>query len=241
MNLKLTALKLISHIFWAVWVATGLAALATFAMVFFLVDEEASFIEIIRIPAILGFTSISVKWLANKIDEYKDGISEVCRTNIRMSPENKQKAQRRIQIISDFGEFIESNPIAGEIRDASELPYSKEEILDAIFLQLVAEDDENLRSAMEAGAVMLADFQDGVGSEPLTQLGASTEQILQSTSLDEETIALAQKIAGNSDSEKYETFRAMVDEELDTIQAKILAAEQIREQIPLEKKRKILG
>lgn len=152
--------------------------------------------------------------------------------------ENRKMAKIREQIILEYGNYIEKHPPVGiEIRDVLELPYPKEEILDAITLEIVRQDSDQMVDAMKACAIMLSDFQEDVGPKPLGMLGISTSELRAGvTSKDSDLNNLAAKIAGNPDKEKFELLRKVADEELRSIQRKLLAAEELRRQV-----RQILG
>lgn len=164
-------------------------------------------------------------------------------TSDLISDENRKKAKIREQIISEYGSYIENHPPVGEIRDVSELPYPKEEILDAITLEIVRENNDQTVAAMKACAIMLADFQENVGPKPLTMLGISTSEMLAGVTSNDSDLKknLLAKIAENPDKEKYESLRKVADEELVNIQSKLMAAEELRRQMPEAKKRQILG
>lgn len=150
--------------------------------------------------------------------------------------------REREQIISEYGSYIENHPPVGEIRDVSELPYSKEQILDAITLEIVRENNDQRVEAMKACAIMLADFQENVGPKPLTMLGISTSEMLAGVPSNASDLkGLAAKITENPEKEKYEALRKVADEELINIQCKLMAAEELRRQIPEAKKRQTLG
>lgn len=164
------------------------------------------------------------------------GISDL------ISDENRKKAKIREQIISEYGSYIEDHPPVGEIRDVSELPYPKEEIIDAITLEIVRENNDERIKAMKACAIMLADFQENVGPKPLTMLGISTSEMLAGVTINDSDLKnLVAKIAENPDKEKYESLRKVANEELVSIQSKLMAAEGLRRQMPEAKKRQILG
>lgn len=149
-----------------------------------------------------------------------------------MTADNRRNAEDRLSVISDYGQFLEQNAVAGEIRDASELPYPKEEILDAICVQLALENDDDRREALKVGAYCLADFQAGVGTEPLSPFGISAEEMAHPSKSHDELRAMAARMANNPNQEKYETFKAKVETETAVIQAKLAAAEELRQQIP---------
>lgn len=157
--------------------------------------------------------------------------------NDLISAENRQKAKIRKQIISQYGSYIENHPPVGEIRDVSELPHPKEEILDAITLEIVRENNDQRVEALKAGAIMLANFQENVGPKPLTMLGICNSEMLAAVaSSDSELKDLAVKTAEKPDKEQYESLRKIADKELVTIQIKLMAAEELRRQMAGEKK-----
>lgn len=158
--------------------------------------------------------------------------------------ENERKAKIREQIVSEYGQYIESHPPVGEIRDVSELPYPKEEILDAITLEIVRENSDQRVEAMKACALMLAGFQEKVGPMPLRILGLSDGDLLSIASVlkkDENmldsVIDHLKEITNNVDKEKYDLFRKIADKEFEYIKKKLQAAEEIRRQMSDEKKR----
>ena len=83
----------------------------------------------------------------------------------------------REKVITDYAEILEQDPVGVAIRDASELPHSKEKFLTSICAVLAQEDDAARRDALCSGALLLADYQDGVGTTPINQLGISTEEM----------------------------------------------------------------
>lgn len=156
--------------------------------------------------------------------------------------ENRKKAKIRQQIISEYGSYIGNHPPVGEIRDVSELPYPKEEIFDAITLEIVRENNDQRVETLKVCAIMLADFQENVGVNPLSMLGLNTSEMLVGvTSNDSDLKSLAAKMAENPDKEKYESLRKVADGDLVNIQSKLMASEQLRRQMPEAKKRQILG
>jgi len=165
-----------------------------------------------------------------------DGSSDL------ISDETRKKAKIREQIISEYGAYIANHPPVEEIRDVSELPYPKKDILDAITLEIVRENNDQRVEALKAYAIMLAVFQENVGPKPLTMLGISTSEMLRGvTGKDSDLKNLAAKIAENPDRERYESLRKVADEELVNIQSKLMASEELRRQMPEAKKRQILG
>lgn len=231
---KLIALELVAGIFGWAWIIASAIALYFLVMAIGFDGRWTPFGWAVG-------TAITAKWLAKGFEANKQRIAIEQQPTSNMNEKNHQKAARRLEVISDYGEFLEHNPTAGEIRDAKDLPHPKEEILDAICLELVREEDDSRHEALKVGALTLADFQAGVGTEPLSMLGVSIEEMASPPESDEALRALAARMANNPNRERYETFKALADEESATIQAKLAAAEQLRQQMPEDKKREILG
>jgi hypothetical protein len=161
--------------------------------------------------------------------------------DLLMTEENRRASEDRAQIISAYGKFIETRTMTpDEIADVKLLPFPKEELLEAICLELIREPDESKRSAMEVGAILLANFQEGVGDEPLSMFGFQLPSEQPAT--DEETLELAKKLTEeNPKRQRWEEFNARVKLEGETILARTKAAEQVRQAMPEDKKREILG
>ena len=125
------------------------------------------------------------------------------------------------------------------------LPHDKQNILNAICLEIVGEDDEKRSGAMKACALMLADFQEGVGDTPLSQLGVDLTSLDTSSMSHEDTMAhaaqLADQITNNPGRKLYEKFQPIVEEDRVNILAKVKAAEFMHQNMPDQKKRDILG
>ncbi|MGF1609519.1 MAG: NfeD family protein [Kiloniellales bacterium] len=158
--------------------------------------------------------------------------------------EYRQNGEERAKIIADYGAFMEQNPSegGGQIWDVKCLPYDKEAILKAICLEIVREDDEKRIEALKVGALFLADYQDGVGDRPISMLGVDLLSIDLASLKDKDNAeALAAKIAKNPDRERFETYKPIIEEDRTRIQAMLLAADQVRRDMPEEKKREILG
>lgn len=217
MKTKLVILELISGLFGWAWIIASFAAVYFLVMAIGFEGKWSSFFWAVG-------AGIIAKWLARGFVENTMRIAEEDQANTFMDSENNQEADHRLEIISDFGDYLGSDPTGGDIRDVSELPHSKEDIFRAIFLQLAVAEDESRISALEVGAVMLADFQEGIGSEPLSLLGVPTERLVPLSENKEDILAMAKEIAENPNREKYETYRAIVDEDLVRIQEKLKAA-----------------
>lgn len=142
--------------------------------------------------------------------------------------ENSRKAEERARIIADYGAFMEHNPSGGgQIWDVKCLPYDKEVILDAICTEIAREDDEKRVEALKVGALLLANYQGGVGDQPISMLGVDlSSNNLASLNYDDLKV-LAAKIATNPDRERFEAYKPIIEKDLADIRARLLAAEQL--------------
>ncbi len=106
---------------------------------------------------------------------------------------------------------MERNPSGGggQIWDVKCLPYDKGTILDAICLEIVRETDENRLEALKIGALSLADYQDGVGDQPISTLGVDLTSNDPASLNDDDLKALAAKIADNPDRGRFETYKPL--------------------------------
>jgi hypothetical protein len=163
--------------------------------------------------------------------------------------QNKEKRIIRERIISEYGSYLENHPLNGiEIRDVSELPYPKEEILDAITLEIVREGDDQRVRIMEVCAMMLADFQENVGPKSLTIFGLSGADMIsmfaalkKDESLFDNTIHRIKESATDQSQEENDSFKKLADEEFEYIKRKLMVAEELRGKMSQEKKDQILG
>jgi hypothetical protein len=232
-EIKLAILELIGGIFGWTWILASVSALYFFVMAIGFSGAWSRFFWA------LGASAVA-KWLAVAFESNKNRIALENNSTSDRTKSNSEKAQQRISIISDYGRFLEQSGSAGEIRDTAELPHAKDEILDAIYLELVREDDEQCREQLKVGALFLADFQDGVRAEPMTAYGIPNKDFRMPKN-DDELMAMAERMANNPDREKYDALKARADADLADIQAKLGAAEEIRRQMPGAKRREILG
>ena len=179
-------------------------------------------------------------WLEAYTDQGAPEVSAGGRPAVSMTDENRQKAEERVQIIADFGEFIENNPPAAEISDVKSLPHEKDAILSAICQEIIKTEDENMLEHLKVAALCLANFQEGVGDRPLSPYRDLTTTNPASLS-DEDLMARVGQIFKNADTERFDSFQSLVEQNMSDIQARLLAAEQMRRNMPEEKKRELLG
>jgi hypothetical protein len=145
---------------------------------------------------------------------------------------DRRNAMRYQQIIADYSRYIEANPPSGKIRSASELPHSKEKILEAITFQIVREKKSANLKTLKLCALMLADYQEegGLKQRVSTRLGGL--DFLSDFSHEEETlIKRTTRIAYNNGREKAKSVRELVDDNLLQIENKLMVAEALRHKL----------
>ena len=113
------------------------------------------------------------------------------------------------QMIRDFGAFLVDNKVGGEIRDQSQLPHDKEELLSAFWLAIATFDLElEKRESLHSCALSLALFQKGIGAYPLYPDGIDIGSFDISTMSAENLAAL--KATNAAGKERYEKFKPIV-------------------------------
>ena len=136
---------------------------------------------------------------------------------------------RRKRIIRALQSYMINRKTVSEIRDESELPYSKNDILDAISLEILHEEDDQKVEYLKATAAFLADFQKNVGPVPLTLLGISDSAMLE---IDMQKLGDLHdpltRIELNPDKEKYKLLREMADNELAYILHRLASVSELR-------------
>ena len=105
---RLAILKLIVELLSCMWIIAGIASTYYLVMAIGFNGEWTSFFWALGVGVVC-------KWLARGFDENQRRIQLETETSNNMSPENKQAADRRILIISDFGRFIESDSVTNDI------------------------------------------------------------------------------------------------------------------------------
>lgn len=130
--------------------------------------------------------------------------------------------QDRVKIINAYGKFVETHPQAGQIADASALPYPKETILKALLLEIVLGCGPT--KEIQLGAMYLADFQPGVGPKPLRQLGFDIAEALSDPGRGARLIAGEE---AQAERNRYDEFRKLADKDVSRIYVSIKTAESL--------------
>jgi len=69
-----------------------------------------------------------------------------------------------VGIVQAYGSILEASaPVPGTVADVSQLPYTKQEIKDAIVSALRMTEDPQIKEHLKVGYIQLADWQEGVG------------------------------------------------------------------------------
>jgi len=156
--------------------------------------------------------------------------------------ENQKAAARRKDVIGDFGAFLEQRPnLPTRIEDVTVLPHPKEEILDALMLE-IARGHPNMNEWLEVSATFLAQYQPGVGKEPLDMLGADFSALPETHDLEElRKQAIKMVVSEEKTRGRFEEFNKLVQQDLQRISKLTAAAVILREQMPEEQKARVLG
>jgi hypothetical protein len=129
------------------------------------------------------------------------------------------------KIIDDYGALIERSPPSPlRIEDVSMLPHPKEMILTAACLALARSgDDQKFVTALKYGAIGLAQYQPGVGDQPLHFFGfdLSKERDLPP----EDAI---ERITANPTEPRYKEFNALVEKDVERIKRILAQVESVR-------------
>ena len=244
---KLVLLELIAGLFGWTWLIAGAFAIYFVIMAFAFNGDWKPVIATILVAGI-------AKWLANgfaghkkrvaiEADLAKKGLSPQDAREALMKPyvssdarqaadgagDNEEKSPERVQIISDYGRFLERNPTIA-IRDVKLLPHDKQTILDAICWEIIDQRDEARLKFLRDAALSLADFAEGVGDEPLFLLGADLSSSDPPAETVDELMAIAGQIADDPNRERYESFERLVQISEDDILARLAVAEMLRQE-----------
>lgn len=147
-------------------------------------------------------------------------------------PAKKKAALNPEKVINEYGAFIENHPPSPlRIEDISVLPYPKDIILSAL-LNAMSPGQKEKNDFLHGGAIFLAQYQPGVGSEPLYQGGFDLNEFLlqRPTTKDPEAVRAKMKemqVAierGKKTAARFEEFNKLVAEDLRQIGVKFTAA-----------------
>jgi hypothetical protein len=154
---------------------------------------------------------------------------------------NRKAAIERQNIITDFGALMARSPaLPTRIEDVSALPHPKDAILSALLLELTRGHDARMNEVLKVGAISLAQFQPGVGPEPLYMLGLPDSEVFAEGRDKEELMALAKRVTEHPARARFDEFNLKVAQDLKEIEAKLAAADKLRNLMPEEQKRRVL-
>jgi hypothetical protein len=142
-------------------------------------------------------------------------------------PSARSTRPSRETIISDYGAYMEHNPpLPTRIEDVSVLPHPKEMILDALLMEIRRGHPTHLNEMMKVGAISLAQYQPGVGNEPLEYLGMHISKLPRTKDL--EALRTQAKLLAEAQiktQDRFNEFSKLVQDDLRRISSKIAAAE----------------
>ena len=214
----------IGYLFAWVWMIGSIAAIYFFVAAIFFDGVWSNFFWG------LG-ASIIGKWLSKGFMDSKDRVlrEEALKADGLSSEEAGRKwaeeytnaAPAYDQIIRDYANFLEHNPVADEVRDIKSLPHSKSDILAAIYKGIAETNDKNAVEALKVCALTLAHYQVGVGDQELSKLGVDLTNI-DISKLDGDGLEdVVSSISRNSGSERWEEFWTLVENDTAEISSRL--------------------
>lgn len=127
--------------------------------------------------------------------------------------ELKAMLQKQDSVLKNYGKYLELYPISYlEIRDSSELPHSKEDILKALVMKVLVCKDEEEADLTFLFASYLVQFQDGIGSKPLHRFGIESEEFIRIGKSDKARASSILK-KHSADIEKYDSMSEAIEAE----------------------------
>lgn len=137
------------------------------------------------------------------------------------------------QVVADYGRYIERNPVSHgtEIRDVTCLPHPKHDIKQALIAALLLETNEPRSACLKVALLGLADFQEGVGLEPLHALGCDVRVIKAALESGTDKKAMVAKVADNPNRQRYEHFQELANKEWTTLTEVIAKTTTARQQL----------
>lgn len=168
----------------------------------------------------VGIIYVLIAWNPTASEEKKTEPSEL-----------EALVQQHNNVLQDYGKYIENNPISFmEIRDASRLPYSKQDILRALRMRILLCDTNQGSASTFAVAEYLAQFQDGIGTKSLHRLGIDPDEL--NRIAQEDPVEAAKAIQQNSsERERYESWLEIVESERTLISHTLRQAETERKRM----------
>ena len=220
----------IGHLFAWVWMIGSLAAIYFFVTAIFFDGVWSNFFWG------LG-ASIIGKWLSTGFMESKDRVLR--EAALRAEGLSSEEAGRKWadeytnaapaydQIIRDYANFLEHNPVADEVRDVKLLPHAKSDILAAIYQGIAETNDKNAVEALKVCALTLAHYQADVGDQELTKLGVDLTNV-DISKLDGDGLKdIASSISSNSGSERWKEFWTLVENDTTEISSRLEKAKNL--------------
>ena len=148
--------------------------------------------------------------------------------SVRRSPDG-----HLYKILLDFAAFMEKTETRPDaFYDVLVLPHPKEAIIAAIERQILWVPNQEWVERLKTGAVLLWNFQHGVGSTPLPLLGEDLGPAHRGETTPEivdELRRRAERVVNSPNAKRVEEFRAIADREAKQIEDRILAAVRLRE------------
>jgi len=171
------------------------------------------------------------KWLSKGFMDHKDrviyeetliaeGLSSE-QAGQKWAAEYTNTANSYHDVIRDYGQFLEQNPVTDEIYDVAKLPHNKSDIIMSICQGIKFSEDSSVIDALSVAALTLAHYQEGVGDEAISKTGMDLSKVDLSKLDGEGIMDIASTISNNKNSDRWEEFWKLVEIDTEKILKKI--------------------
>jgi hypothetical protein len=127
-----------------------------------------------------------------------------------------------LKIIQDYEAFIERTPpLPTRIEDTSVLPHPKAAILEALICEIEQGHPKHVDVRLRFGAISLAQYQRGVGREPLEVLATDVRDLPPKLAKEKHLAELLTKM-----QDRFKKFDELVQDDLRLINSKIAAIDE---------------
>ncbi len=192
------------------------------------IDQHISEIDTafeISDPTLRVFTHLAS--LSKSAEGFALILNTIFCTDTAPSGISEELPEKRTKVIREFMAFAKDNYKFGEFRDVADLPFPKHVILDAITLELIGEKNYERQEELRRYALMLVDFQENVGPQPLSALGMDPARLHDEIRAHkDDLVVLVKKMSEHPDVKKYAALKKIAAEELDLIQNRIASRQK---------------
>jgi hypothetical protein len=128
----------------------------------------------------------------------------------RLSDEDAEMVRVAKAAVDAYDEYLEHNPIGYEIRDVAKLPGPKDALINAVRVELMFEQDENVRQFLTEIGLKLALFREGIGEKELSPMGLPIDQLDPRNIPDDELVDRVLAAGGSADRSRHAELMSAV-------------------------------